>query len=78
MSSTDTKVWFVGSNVWTRLANIFSQNQTTTDQIWLMSGQDLIFEKIMLMVGHNSLESLDRCREVCRTWNYKIMDKIWE
>ncbi len=78
MSSTDKKVWFGRSNVWTKLANIFSQNQVTADQVWLLSGHDLIFEKIMLMVGHSSLDSLDRCRQVCRSWNYMIMDKIWE
>ena len=32
----------------------------------------------MLMIGHSSLESLDRCRLVCRTWNAMIMNKIWE
>ena len=37
-----------------------------------------IFEKIMLMVGQDSFESLDICRQVCRTWNTIIMNKIWE
>ena len=78
MSLPDNKVWFVSSNIWTKLANIFSQNQTMDDQVWLMSGHDIIFEKIMLMVGHSSLDSLDSCRQVCKTWNTKIMDKIWE
>ena len=38
---------------------------------------DLALADIMLMVGLESLESLHRCRQVCRTWNEKIMDNIW-
>ena len=30
----------------------------------------------MLMVGHDSLESLDSCRLVCRSWNAMIVNKI--
>ena len=37
-----------------------------------------IFEEIMLMIGLDSLESLDSCRLVCRTWNTMIMNMIWE
>ena len=48
------------------------------DQVWLMCGHDLIFDKIMLLIGHSSLEDLDRCRQVCKTWNDKIIMKIWE
>ena len=40
-----------------------------------MLGYDIIFEKIMLMVGLDNLES---CRQVCRSWNAMIMNKIWE
>ena len=47
------------------------------NQHWLMSGHDLIFEKILVTVGLNSLESLHRCRQVCRTWNAMIMENIW-
>ena len=47
------------------------------DHVWLMSGHDLIFDKIMLMIGHSSLVRLDNCRKVCRTWNDMIMNKIW-
>ena len=36
---------------------------------------DLIFSDIMMMVG---LESLHRCRQVCREWNEKILRNIWE
>ena len=34
----------------------------------------------MLMVGLDSLESLDSCRLVCKTWNTMIKNKIsiWE
>ena len=32
----------------------------------------------MLNVAHGSLEDLDNCRLVCRTWNEMIMNKIWE
>ena len=43
-----------------------------------MLGQDFIFEKIMMMVGLSSLESLHRCRQVCTTWNAMILQNIWE
>ena len=39
---------------------------------------DLIFSDIMMMVGLESLESLHRCRQVCKTWNEKILRDIWE
>ena len=48
------------------------------DQRWVMSGHDIIFDKIMMMVGFSSLESLHRCRQVCRAWNAMIMTNIWE
>ena len=52
---------------------------TSTDkQLWHLLGHDLIFEKIMLLIGHSSLEDLDRCRLVCKTWNDKIIMKIWK
>ena len=47
-------------------------------QDWLMSGHDIIFDNIMMMIGLSSLESLHRCRQVCRTWNNMIMRNIWE
>ena len=47
-------------------------------QHWIMSGHDLIFEKIMMMIGLDSLESLHRCRQVCTAWNAMIMQNIWE
>ena len=43
-----------------------------------MLGYPEIFEEIMLMIAHQSLEDLDNCRLVCRTWNQMIMNKIWE
>ena len=45
---------------------------------WRMLGHDLIFQKIMMMVGLDSLESLHRCEQVCTTWNDMIMQNIWE
>ena len=48
------------------------------DQRWVMSGNDLIFGKIMMMVGLDSLESLHSCRQVCSAWNTMIMQNIWE
>ena len=45
-------------------------------QNWLMMRHPGIFEKIMLMVGLDSLESLDICRQVCKTWNTMIMNQI--
>ena len=44
-----------------------------------MMGHPIIFEKIMLMVGFNSPDQvLDNCRQVCKSWNAMIMNKIWE
>ena len=37
-----------------------------------------IFDKIMMMIVLSSVESLHRCRQVCRTWNTMIMENIWE
>ncbi len=51
---------------------------TPDNQNWLMAPYPEIFEKIMMMIGLSSLESLHRCRQVCSTWNYKIMENIWE
>ena len=51
---------------------------STQDSQWLMSGHDLIFGKVMMMVGLDSLESLYRCKQVCTTWNAMIMKNIWE
>ena len=39
---------------------------------------DLIFSDIMIIVGLESLESLHRCRQVCKTWNERIIRDIWE
>ena len=43
-----------------------------------MSGHDLIFGKIMMMVGLHSLENLHNCRQVCTAWNIMIMQNIWD
>ena len=45
---------------------------------WRMLGHDLIFQKIMMMVGLDSLESLQRCEQVCTAWNDMIMKNIWK
>ena len=39
---------------------------------------DLVFNDVMLIVGHQNIEDLDSCRQVCRAWNAMIMNKIWE
>ena len=39
---------------------------------------ELIFSDIMMMVGLQSLESLHRCRQVCKTWNEMIARVIWD
>ena len=53
-------------------------SSNTQAQNWLLLSHPVIFEKIMLMIGLDSLESLDNCRQVCKTWNAMIMNKIWE
>ena len=37
-----------------------------------------IFDHIMFILGSDSPESLDTCRLVCREWNKKIMNSLWE
>ena len=49
----------------------------SSSQDWLLL-PDLVFNDLMIMVGLQSLESLHRCRQVCKTWNDKIMSNIWE
>ena len=49
----------------------------TTSPDWLML-PDLVLSDLMLMVGLQSLESLRRCSQVCRTWNDVIRRNIWE
>ena len=39
---------------------------------------DLIFSDVMMKIVLESFESLHRCRQVCKTWNEKIMSNIWE
>ena len=51
---------------------------STYYQNWLLTPYPDIFDKIMMMVGLNSLESLHRCRQVCSTWNAMIMQNVWE
>ena len=45
---------------------------------WITLIPDLIFSDIMMMFGLESLNSLHRCRQVCKTWNEKILRDIWE
>ena len=51
---------------------------SSDNQDWLMLRHPGILDKIMLIVALKSLESLDSCRRVCKTWNARIMNKIWE
>ena len=44
----------------------------------LVTLPDIIFSDIMMMIGLESLESLHRCRQVCKLWNEKIIRDIWE
>ena len=57
---------------------LFQIMASSNNKNWLLLGHEIIFEKIMLMVGFNSPESLDSCRQVCRSWNIMIMNEIWE
>ena len=51
---------------------------SSDEQNWLMLSYPEIFDKIMMMIVLSSVESLHRCRQVCRTWNAMIMENIWE
>ena len=55
-----------------------ASSDTQDTQDWLMLRHPVIFEEIMLMIANGSLEDLDNCRLVCRTWNTMIMNMIWE
>ena len=44
-----------------------SDMASSDTQDWQLERHPGIFEKIMLMIGLNSLESLDNCRQVCRS-----------
>ena len=39
---------------------------------------ELIFSDIMMIVGLESLDSLHRCRQVCKIWNELILRVIWK
>ena len=39
---------------------------------------DLIFSDVMMKIVLESFESLQRCRQVCKIWNERIMSNIWE
>ena len=54
----------------------FRLNQNL-NMAWLML-PEMIFSDIMMMVGLESLESLHRCRQVCKSWNEKILRDIWD
>ena len=56
--------------------NINANMTNLIDRDWRLL-PDLALADVMLMVGLDSLESLHRCRQVCRTWNEKIMNNIW-
>ena len=51
-------------------------NSVNLDPDWL-SLPDLVRDEIMLKVGLDNLESLHRCRQVCRAWNEGILTNIW-
>ena len=37
-----------------------------------------IFDEIMLIIGRESPESLDICKQVCRAWKKGIMRNLWD
>ena len=39
---------------------------------------DLIFSDVMMKIVLESFESLHRFRQVCKTWNERILSIIWE
>ena len=39
---------------------------------------DLIFSDIMMKIVLENVGSLHRCRQVCKTWNQRILIIIWE
>ena len=73
----------------THLLDSISDMASSDTQDWQLVRHPGILEKIMLMIGLESLESddsfesldsrrLDICRQVCKAWNAIIMNKIWE
>ena len=39
---------------------------------------DPIFDEIMLIIGRESLECLDICKQVCQAWNRGIQRNLWD
>ena len=37
-----------------------------------------IFDEIMLIIGLESPESLDICKQVCQAWRKRIMRNLWD
>ena len=66
------------------MVNFYNRQNTTNmtssvnlDPDWRFL-PDLVRDEIMLKVGLDNLESLHRCRQVCRAWNTGILTNIWE
>ena len=38
----------------------------------------IIFNEVMMKIVLESYESLHRCRQVCKSWNERILSNIWE
>ena len=55
----------------------FRQMSEAQNPDWLLL-PDLVFDKVMWMIGLSCLETLDTCRQVCTTWNVILMRKLWE
>ena len=39
---------------------------------------DIIFSDVMMRIVLEGFESLHRCRQVCKSWNERIMSNIWD
>ena len=57
--------------------NVFKMTASSVNPNWLLL-PDLVFNGIMLMLGLEDFEILDRCRQVCKLWNVMIMRNLWE
>ena len=79
--SLSTYVVQIGSSLlireWVIKISFFSQMSVSQKPNWLEL-PDLVFDKVMLMIGLSCLEALDRCRQVCTTWKLTLLRKLWE
>ena len=57
--------------------NGYSPLKNSTNDDWSLL-PDPIFDKIILIIGLESPESLHNCKQVCKAWKKGIMRNLWD